>query len=61
MNTNNEPISSGGRKPKRSHPFSRHVPTTAENAQDEWYVINHSSIIAYRSGSKGRSGAGWGK
>lgn len=48
-------------KPVKSHPFRRHVATTEETARDEWYVLNHGNIIAYRAGGRGHSGAGWGR
>jgi len=46
---------------KRSHPFRRFIATTEDNARDEFFVINHGSIIADRGGNPGDAINGGGR
>ncbi len=43
----------------QTHPFRRYIPSTEDNARDEWFVVAHSSIIGYRTrGGKRAQGGG---
>ena len=41
----------------KTHPFSRYIPSTADNEHDEFYTVSESSFARYRARG-GDSGGG---